>query len=489
MYTSSTERNWAVLVAAACAAAVAPLWVGDMPPLTDFGGHAAMADVWLRLPSSPIVARYFERCDDPLAPNLVASRFAELVSPGLDAIAALRVMVTLSLIAITVAFGGMARLFRRSLAQLFVAMPFLWGSVLTLGFVNFLPILALIPAVYCAGYRAATRDRRVDAASLLLGSSFAYFCHALGGAFVIGFGLLGLTAGAAGIRGARRRLRRALWLAPAALLLLRFQLLGKAPTSGRIAYYGVLEWLFWLQRELAHITTSGRERAFTLVGASALLLFAARSRWPAPHARGPRWFAGGAVTAILVLPAYLGELAVLGRLVSIAAIAVLLLPRWSSDGPHARRIAGVAVPLVFGLFLHLTFAAHRFARDELEPLRAVLQHVPSDKRVTCVNVREARPEFLRRPLDLGCNGLAAVSSGALTGGGFAHTGYNSIRLRPGVSARRYDDPTLTASGWSEFDFVIVRGETPAPPTRRAVLVSSSKPACAGTLYRLFAVRH
>ena len=55
-----------------------------------------MADAWARLPGSPFLAALVARNDHPITPNLLPARFAALLHPHLDAIAALRVFLTLS---------------------------------------------------------------------------------------------------------------------------------------------------------------------------------------------------------------------------------------------------------------------------------------------------------------------------------------------------------------------------------------------------------
>ena len=190
----------------------------------------------------------------------------------------------------------------------------------------------------------------------------------------------------------------------------------------------------------------------------------------------------------MALPAYFGDIAVLGRLVTAAAIALVLLPRIDLTHRPTRTSLVLTIPVVFGLFAHYTAAARRFDRNELAPIASLLEHLPRDRVVTCAGVRLARPEFLRLPLDHGCNGLLAIRGGAFTGGGFANTSYNAIRLLPGVSEMRYDDASLRSPGLETFDFVVVGGDSERPDPSVVTLVAESPITPGATRYRLYAVR-
>jgi hypothetical protein len=490
------ERTWGWLLCAGALACVAPLWIGALPPLTDFGGHAAMADAWARLPGSPFLAALVARNDHPITPNLLPARFAALLHPHLDAIAALRVFLTLSIVGTVGALAWTCRVLGRSLSQAFVALPLLWGSMLTLGFVSQVPILGLLFAGFVAGFLTTTRDRIGDVLALLAISTFAFFLHGLGLAFVLGCCALGAAAGARGPT-ARRRLLRLASLLPAAALWLAWKTRGSTP-AGQVLYYGPRAWFHWLLREVTQVTTSGHERLgyFVLFGCvvTALALRAAEHdelHRHTEHVAGDRaaaWLAAALLLAIVALPAYLGDIAVLGRLVTAAAIALVLLPRIDLTHRPTRASLVVTIPVVFGLFAHYMAAARRFDRNELAPIASLLEHLPRDRVVTCAGVRLARPEFLRLPLDHGCNGLLAIRGGAFTGGGFANTSYNAIRLLPGVSAMRYDDASLRSPGLETFDFVVVRGDSERPDPSVVTLVAESPVTPGATRYRLYAVR-
>lgn len=490
------EPAWGLLLCAGALACIAPLWVGALPPLTDFGGHAAMADAWTRLPDSPFLASLVARNDHPITPNLLPARFAALLHPALDAIAALRVFLTLSIFGTVGAIAWTCRVLGRSLSQAFVALPLLWGSILTLGFVSYVPIVGLLFAGFTAGFLVTARDRIGDVLALLAISTLAFFLHGLGLVFVLGCCALGAVAGARD-SGARLRWLRLASLLPAAALWGAWKTRGTTP-AGQALYYEPREWLRWLLREVTQVTTAGHERLgyFVLVGCVVTAVVARRAEHDerdrhTEHRAGDRAAALLAATlllAIVALPAYVGDIAVLGRLVTPAAIALFLLPRIDLTHRPTRMSFVLTIPVVFGLFAHYAAAARRFDRNELAPLASLLGSLPRDRVVTCVGVRLARPEFLRLPLDHGCNGLLAIRAGAFTGGGFASTSYNAIRLLPGVSERRYDDVGLRSAGLETFDFIVVRGDSERPPPGVATLVAESPPTPGATPYRLYAVR-
>ena len=155
---------------------VAPLWLGSIPFLTDFGGRLEMAQAWNALGSDSFFDVFYQRRETWLAPNLLAARFAALMHPAVDALTALRLFVSVSLLGLMAALWVCLREFARSEWLLFPCIPFFWGGALTLGLINFVASFPLMFLALALGKRCVQRDGWADRRMAHGGFACGLFC-------------------------------------------------------------------------------------------------------------------------------------------------------------------------------------------------------------------------------------------------------------------------------------------------------------------------
>lgn len=527
-------------------ALIAPIWVGPMPPMTDFGGHVAMADVWARFDEVALYREVFA-LRGGLIPNTLSARFAGWLHPLVGALAATRLLVSLTMLATVAALLGALRSFERSRWLIFVGMPFLWNGSFFWGMINFLLTLPLFFAAIALARQLGLRGGRWRAVALGLVGVVSFFAHGLGCVFVLGAAgfvlLFSLTDW--------RRLGYGLALVPATSLWLYW----RSATSGgdglpRESLLATLrrDTRWWeadkafkeVVRYALDVTAAQQDTVFAVCFLFIWLLLMGLSQRvadagdaPAARAEGQAGAdkdeAGGAAPffarlknalsvanlqrylraayaeardncvlllalalalALLFFPAYILNTNIKTRVMPFFIFTLILLPRLPRRSLLASLGLGAAVVggLMWGQYL--TKSAHRFARQEMAPIVELSAHIPAQSRVECLQTRPMPPPvFWFYPLDLNCPALIQLRTDSFGGFGFPATAFNPVRFRDGqgyASLRRHEfrDFALTR----RWDYIVVRDAHRPPPATLAEPVATAKAelpdAPIWTLYRV-----
>lgn len=506
-----------------------PLWIGALPPLQDFGGHVAMADIWVRHDDSELLQKHFILRDD-LSPNVLHVRFASLLYPWVDTITSLRLWMTLSLAGLMGAVVYGLKVFGRSRWLIFLAAPFVcWGNMTTLGLVNNVAIfpmmfvsLALVRRIGQEPPLQNTSLQKLWPYAVGLGAAQvgAYLAHGISYAFAFGMaaGMLVLSA---------KTRRTWIWgsaaLAPGFLLWSAWVLgtEGRSDMPGA-GFFGALkapgtriisheDALIMFVRESIELTTvPARGTIFVVSWAAWFLLIwllpkaehtpqqTTRAPTPLKNTLQKLWqsaqtepllpLALCVTIGLFVLPYSLMRVPISVRLVTVAALCWLMLPRLRPGSKWA------ALPAVVGVAMSLWFAqiaasaANTLDRQEWQPLTALLTHISPSDQVACMGTRWAQPaQFFRQPLGHNCYGLVQHVTGAFTDIPFAHTDYNPVRF-----TNHGPPPDIDGTDWQtnepalQWDVLIVRAEHSPPPAARWTFIAQTQSPDGGptwTLYR------
>ncbi|WP_168210726.1 hypothetical protein [Persicimonas caeni] len=504
---ASDSLFWGLL-AGATLAVIYPLWLGPMPPLTDFGGHAAMADVWARYDEVALYREMFV-LNDGLVPNTLPSRFASLLYPLLEPLASLRLFTSLMMAATVGALVWMARVFDRSRWLVFLCVPFLWHTGLHWGMINYVAVIPFFFAALAAARKAGqTSDWRWSVAlgAICLAS---FFAHGLGCVFTIGAAAFVLFFSLARPRDAVHLLA----FVPAVALWVYWN--ATMQNASGMPSGGIGE---MLARHARWNTPMGKVQGFvdhainatsTEVEVEVLaILFGVWLVWmgvsrgvdvpsfEAPqNARGVleklrqallRVYEEGKRhtlllvvvclgIAIAIFPSHIHQTNIDTRVVPLFVMCAALLPRL----PHHSWLAGlagvvaVAMPFWFGPFIAQN--VEQFARDEFGPILELTEHIPPQSRVECAQIRgynETR--FHGSALNHNCPGLVQMRTQSFGGFHFPATGFNPIKFRPGEN---YAD--LHHTGFDDvarlqaWDFIITDEEKRIPHDGLVSLVDTA----------------
>ena len=499
---------------------VAPLWAGPMPPLTDFGGHVQMADAWVRAPSDPFIAGLVERHDSWLVPNLLAVRFTALLYPALDVVSGMRLFVTLCMVGLIAGIMWVLATWRRSRWLVFLALPFTWNGMLSLGLINYAAAMALMFAAIALARRYGERGRRADAVWLGVVLLLAFWAHGLGAPITV------LMAGFVLIVSAtsRRRLVGLLAFVPGVVLWVRWYL-----ESRRALGIGhEVQRTFTMQKswdELlvntidVHVDGGDMAVLALIIGAWLVLLATSVREEPAEVAARPRWrsepraVAGWLARSVwsearehalltlamglllgyfFVAPAYIGTTFISPRLIVPAVLLLFLTPRVPVRGLLPKVAIAIAVFASFYFARDIARHVTAFEHEEMAPVAALAAEIPPGHRVLCAEVFRVDPIFIRAPLDHNCNGVLVARSGGFADGAFADTPYNAVVLKD-----TGDKVKLESNRWQSYpaltrlDYVVVRGEHRAPAADVAdeVDVIAPEPWELGPRWTLYRVRH
>jgi hypothetical protein len=518
-----------VALCVATGALLYPLWIGVIPPLQDFGGHLALADIWTRIGDDPLLASHYALRAD-LSPNALHVRFAALFYPWLSTLTSLRLFTTLTLIGFVGATLYTLRVFERSRWMIFLALPCLcWGNMTTLGLVN---NLAVFPPMFLSlglAKRVAQSGRWPHAVALAVAQALAYFAHGI--SYVYAFGM------ALGVWALSARTRRSLWglvaLLPALLLWVswirdtegRSDMPGagflsalKAPGTRILSHEDAA--VMFMRESIEFTTEYARTTIFLLIWGTWLLVVWL-SRPPASGSsaqagvsvgapvdrsvrrrlldgliRARAWMESEALlllalcvtVAMFKLPYSLMYVPISVRLVTVVAVCWMIAPklRRGSRLGALPAVAGFALSILFSVIAARAVTA--IDRQEWQPLQALLAHVPAHQKITCVGARWARPaNAFRQPIGHNCYGLAQHLTQGYTDAPFAHTDYNAVRIAPGAPPPPIDLEDLM---WQfdkrtdQWDAVIVRGMHADPPTERFLRVAQAQ-APDGPLWTLY----
>ncbi len=499
------------LLAAATWAVIAPLWVGPMPPLTDFGGHAAIADVWARLDTVAIYRDWYVRRGG-LVPNTLPSRFAGLLFPTLGPVASLRLFTSLMLAATVAALVGVAKAFGRSPWLVFLCVPFLWNTGLHWGMVNYVAALPPFFAAIALARKAGQTDDWRWGVGLALACVFAFFAHGLGCAFT-----LGVAAFVLALSFRRpRALRQFAALIPAGGLWWHWKSmphhgsgLPKAGLMDLLAHHS--QWYDPKQKlarffeHALNISSGDQEIVLICVLFGVWLLWMGVSQRP-PAPAAPACETDAPLTgrlgraarslyaqlnehtlllvtlclgaAIALLPSHIAQTNIATRVVPLFIMTAALLPRL----PRRSWLAGaglavaIAAPFWFGHFATKTITA--FDHTEFEPLEELIAHIPHHSRVECFGLPGYNGLPIQgSPLNHNCAGLVQVQTQSIGGSNFPATAFNAVAYRKG---HKYY--SLKHTGFrdhnrvSHWDYVITRGKRRHPPKTLATLVATAHPS-------------
>ncbi|TNF34801.1 MAG: hypothetical protein EP329_06870, partial [Deltaproteobacteria bacterium] len=510
---------WGLLVLA-LALLVAPMWVGPMPPLTDFGGHVQIADAWVRVPTDPFIAGLVERHDSWLVPNLLAARFAATLHPLLDVVSGLRLFVTLCMVGLVGGILWVLREWGRTRWLVFLALPFTWNGMLALGLINYAAAMVLMFVVVALGHRYGRHGRTRDAIALAAALVLAFWAHGLGAPITLLMALFVLVVSAA----RPRRLLGLLALVPSVVLWLQWYLrmrralgVGNEPET---SFSMQKSWDELLINTIdVHVDGGDMAVLAVLVGAWIVLLATSRrgadelgdaptlASWraaPVASARafGARVWREASDNALLLLavgllfgyffvaPAYIGSTFISPRLIVPAVLLLFMVPRVPERGLLPKLAIGAAVLASFVFARDVGRHVAAFEHEELEPVALLAEEIPRDSRVLCAEVFRVDPVFIRAPLDHNCNGVLVARSGGFADGAFADTPYNGVMLRDaGDKVRLRPNKWQSFQALSRLDYLVVRGDHRAPAPDVAEVVDTIEPELwelgpSWTLYRV-----
>src|SRR5699024_751589 len=115
-------------------------------------------------------------------------------------------------------------------------------------------------------------------------------------------------------------------------------------------------------------------------------------------------------------------------------------------------------------------------RQEMQPILELIEYIPDQSRVECLGTRPMPPPvFWFYPLDLNCPALVQLRTDSFGGFGFPETAFNPVKFRPDQGYARlrhhgFDIPVLV----QQWDYVLWRGEHPAPNPRLAETVATAQ---------------
>lgn len=520
-----------ILALVVCTVAlIGPIWIGAIPPLQDFGGHVILTDAWVHLSENAVYREFYAPTDT--ISNLLPALFVALCDPLFDTTASLRLYITLCLVATVLSLLVALRVFERSRWLVFLALPFMWGSTLTLGLINFLGVLPLMFFGAAAARRAGLTGRWPYALALGLIAFVGLFMHGMGYVYVIA-----LCVGTLAISLTHwRHIWHLAALVPS-FLVWRMWFQQKLSESalpgnsliemlGQTYFFSPEQQVDWFVKESLNVVVSQRDTATLWLLGGIWLLFLGISIAPSGSAE-PRSTSDGAEqtpsrgsreggpwtrvqafakatyrearehTVVLMvvalgcayyfLPAFLGELSVNQRFVTPWIFAAVMMPRLPRRSTLAAIgiVASIAACLGFAWLMQTSMEA--FERRETRPMERLIALIPDGARVDCIAIDEG--VIHRWSLLHNCPGLVTARTGGYTGGAFADTRYNAIHFRPGRELPRLDQELWFSSpDLLNWDYVLVRGGTSAPPSSVARLVAAVPPVERGAgKWRLYEV--
>lgn len=515
-------------VAAATLCLVAPLWTGALPALLDYGGHQEIVDAWTRYDEVEIFRDNYIRQDSWLEPQLIPSRFVSLLYPLLDTVTGLKLFISLCLVALVGAVLFVLRVFERSRWLVLLALPFLWGTVLATGLINYLATLPMM--FFAVGFARLSGSRPGWRYPLAMGGIClaAFWTHGIGypvtcalaaGVLLVSAHRLGRLAGLA-------------TLVPSLVLFINWAKTalskGILPESGRYVsdYWTFAMKAHALAREFDVTVDHVDAICFASIGLLWLGLLSlgrgpqasplpeelaerldleGRGRWVRLGLRLRRFgyqhtlllIAAAYAAAFTVLPMVLRDVELSKRWINVCCLFLVTLPAlprarprsWKTKAATAALGAAFVVSIAFGI--HLSLTAARFDRDELAPVLELAEHIPRGERVLCVGKSIATPRhFTATALLHDCNALIQVRRDAYVG---RLASFNAVRARAKEQKRFQPQtlapmpPSLTGKGlrWLWYwNYVIVRGDHPPLPHGVATVIRRVKGSAASwTLYR------
>ena len=364
------------VVPALALAAVLPLWSGDFPPLTDLPQHAAQISI-LRHWRDPA-------CGYPdlyqiwwLTPNGLAYALAWALSWLMSVTTALRVVLSLAVLALALATARLAREVGGDPWWGLLMLPLAYGFPMSFGFLGFVVAAPGVVALLGPGLRYARAPTLARGLGLGLACAALFFAHILALVFALIL-LSGLVvAEAPALRAWPRRLAPFLLALP--LPFAWWWQTSRAPVAPAlgILYLGGFDRLW----ELPSVMTGLPDRRWAALAVALLLasLAAARPRFTRARAR---WLPFAATLAIVLLaPNYTTGVSYLAPRFGYYLFPTLIfaLERREIPGERGRSrapLAAVALLLVVGVELRFLGMAR-----EGEGLAGVLAAAPAGGRL------------------------------------------------------------------------------------------------------------
>jgi hypothetical protein len=424
-----------------CLAAIAPLLVVGIAPLTDLYGHLGRYAVQTELAERPGLQPFFT-FEWKLIGNLGGDLIVEALYPLLGLEGAVRVMVILTQLLGAVAVLLLSReVHGRITPFALAAIPLLYGFPFNFGFINYALSMALAMLAYVAWLRLRKAGRE-RAATVWLGVAGAgiWVAHTYGWAF------LGLLAGstmlveviAARMNPLRAILRilAACWpllLPVLPMVIWRAESSGAAMSGWDLRYK--LNWAisplrtYWRDYDLA-----------SLVVLALLLLWALFSR----TVRYDRRIGLAAVLCLLcflALPFRVFGSAFADMRLAPYALALALLAIGPVRLQSRMLIAASVVALAFfGVRMTTTAMAYRAQDRQVQAALPALEKMPDGARVAFFSVKPCRTRWALAPLDhLG--GAAMARRSAFANDQWQQPGVNPMRVRYPAAEPFVRDPS------------------------------------------------
>lgn len=423
-------------------AATIPLWLPDVPPLTDVMGHMGRYRVELADPASPLRTTYYD-----FRWALIANLGVDLLVVPLAPLFGLELavkLIVMAIPAITVAgLLGVARALHGAVppSALF-ALPLAYSFPFQWGFINYLLAMGLALNLWALWLRLgqAGRLRLRGLLFVPLGLMLA-ICH------IFGWAVLALLAFAGEAQGRRDRgqgVFRAIWnggwaclpLAPPIVMMAIWR-------SGDVAG-GNADWFYWRAKWI-YMLSALRNHDRELDTASIYLLWAMLAAGLV--ALGLRFNRTGAVATLLLLASYillprilLGSAYADMRLAPyVVAVGIVAL----SLTTPSRRVAAIVAVLGLAFYgVRLGATAVNFARiDELHrgQLRAIDHIKPNARVFWLVELRCLGNWDSSRMDHLGA--MAIVRRGAFVNGQWTAAGAQLLSIKYAPAKGYAEDPT------------------------------------------------
>ena len=438
------RSGYRVAFAACAAAALLPLFVTSVLPMTDLPEHMAQIAIWKHY-GDPChqFARTFEF--NWATPYLLGYLLTRLLAIALPVSAAIKITVALGIVATPLSIRALLRRAGGDDAWLsLLGFPLAFGYAFYWGFLNFWIAIPLGILYIALLYDERSRwwVRALLAFVLMIGHGLIFvFCA-------------GVTVAVAIIR---RAPALVLPTIPAAILfafsVLRLQIPEQAVREG-------INWKPSAMRftELpSHLVANAWEPlGLVLIAAIALILIVMR---PGITRDVARWaFVVSAAAAYLIGPfAVSGSVFFYGRFAVFVAVAALFL----FNAPRRARHAGRAllIVLVLASMALLTVRFSRFG-DEARQLDPLIDRMPANRRVVLFNVLPFS-EHVPGPVFWHFAGLYQVRKGGLIGWSFSNHFVTLVRYRDGaeppIGSRSTPVDGIDWPGVLQYDYILVRG--------------------------------
>lgn len=419
--------RWPVMLLV-CLAAIAPLLVVGIAPLTDLYGHLGRFAVQTELAQRPGLQPYFTY-DWKLIGNLGGDILVEVLHPllGLEGSVRATVMITqllgaLGLLLVSREVHGRVTPFALA------AIPFLYGFPFNYGFINYALSMALALLAYVAWLRLRRAGRETAAAVwLAVAGAGIWIAHTYGWAF------LGLLAGstmlaevwAARMHPVRAGLRilAACW---PLLLPIVPMVIWRAESSG--AAMSGWAWQFKLNWLLSPLRTYWRDFDMGSLAVVVMLL-----GW-ALFSKAVRFDRGLAIAALLCCAFFLvlpfrvfGSAFADMRLLPYAFAVALLAFAPERAGSRALLVAGALALAFFGIRMATTTTAYMAQDRIVQAATPAIEKMPEGARVVFFSVKPCRTRWALAPLDH-LSGAAMARRSAFVNDQWQAPGVNPLKV-------------------------------------------------------------